>query len=112
VVKRSNSSPRNDGASPGPAGPEKIAAVFISDLASIAYTLNLRGSDIPFNPVFTAYLLVGVDGKTVLFIDGEKVPKEVKAYLNENGVSVREYSEVWSFLRAKQWGEGKVSKLV
>jgi len=110
LVKRSNSSPGNGGVSPGPAGPDRIAAVFISDLASVAYTLNLRGSDIPFNPVFTAYLLVGLDGRTVLFIDGEKVPKEVKAYLNENGVSVREYSEVWSFLRAKQWGEGKVRK--
>ncbi|KIM29700.1 hypothetical protein M408DRAFT_67274 [Serendipita vermifera MAFF 305830] len=85
-----------------------LAAVFISDLASIAYTLNLRGADIPFNPVFTAYLLVGVDGKTILFIDGEKVPKEIKAYLNENGVSVREYSDVWTYLRGKQWGEGKV----
>lgn len=111
-VKRSNSSPGNGGANPGPTGPDRLSAMFISDLASIAYTLNLRGADIPFNPVFTAYLLIGVDGKTVLFIDGEKVPKEMKAYLNENGVSVREYSEVWTFLRAKQWGEGKVSKFL
>lgn len=112
TVKRSNSSPGNGGTNPGPAGADRLAAMFISDLASIAYTLNLRGADIPFNPVFTAYLLVGVDGKTVLFIDGDKVPKEVKAYLNENGVSVREYSEVWSYLRAKQWGEGKVRNFI
>ena len=103
-VKRSNSSP----IAPGPSGPDRMACLFISDLASIAYTLNLRGSDIPFNPVFTAYLLVGVDGKTVLFIESEKLPTEVRDYLRELGVSLKEYSEVWSYLRQKQWGEGKV----
>jgi hypothetical protein len=104
-VKRSNSVP---GASPGPGGPDRLAAVFLSDLASIAYVLNLRGSDIPYNPVFTAYLIVSADGKTVLFIEAEKVPKEVKDYLHEAGVSIRDYGEVWAYLRGKQWGEGKV----
>ncbi|CAG8538886.1 12378_t:CDS:2 [Acaulospora colombiana] len=104
-VKRSNSVP---GASPALGGPDRLAAVFLSDLASIAYVLNLRGSDIPFNPVFTAYLLVSAEGKTVLFIEAHKVPKEVRDYLHENGVSIREYGEVWTFLRGKQWGEGKV----
>ncbi|KAG9055938.1 hypothetical protein FS842_000759 [Serendipita sp. 407] len=104
-VKRSNSSPS---AAAGPSGADKISAVFVSDLASIAYTLNLRGSDILYNPVFTAYLLIGVEGKTTLFIDKVKVPTEVRDYLHENGVSIREYSDVWTFLRAKQWGDGKV----
>ncbi|KAG8829502.1 hypothetical protein FRC18_009256 [Serendipita sp. 400] len=93
-VKRSNSSPS---AAAGPSGADKISAVFVSDLASIAYTLNLRGSDILYNPVFTAYLLIGVEGKTTLFIDKVKVPTEVRDYLHENGVSIREYSDDGEF---------------
>jgi Xaa-Pro aminopeptidase len=104
-VKRSNSVPTS---TPDVNAADRIAALFVSDLASIAYILNLRGSDIPYNPVFTAYLFIGEDGKTVLFIENDKVPKEVRDYLHENGVSIREYSDVWTYLRAKQWGEGKL----
>jgi len=86
---------------------EKITAVFISSLSAVAHTLNLRGSDVPYNPVFSAYLLVGLD-KSVLFIDLDKVSVEVKKYLYECGVSLRAYADVWTYLRNKEWGEGKV----
>lgn len=83
-------------------------ATFISNLASIAWTLNLRGSDVPFNPVFQAYLFVALD-RTILFIDSAKVSPEISDYLQSIGVTTREYSDVWIFLRARDWGEGKVS---
>jgi Xaa-Pro aminopeptidase len=72
-----------------------------------AWTLNLRGRDVPFNPVFQAYLFVGLEG-TILFIESAKLPREVKDYLAELGVSTQEYNDVWTYLRQWKWGEGKV----
>lgn len=69
--------------------------------------LNLRGRDVPYNPVFQAYLFIGLD-RTVLFIESAKITENVKSYLKELNISVQEYSEVWPYLRQWQWGEGKV----
>jgi Xaa-Pro aminopeptidase len=73
----------------------------------VAYILNLRGGDIPYNPVFQSYLYVGLD-RAVLFIEIAKVGPEVQEYLDELGVEVREYNNVWQFLRKREMGEGKV----
>jgi len=82
-------------------------ATLISSLPNIAYLLNLRGDDIPFNPVFHAYLFVGLN-ETVLFVEPAKVSNEVDEYLRSIGVARMEYNDIWSFLRRKPWGEGKV----
>ena len=86
---------------------EKITALFISNPSEVAYALNLRGSDVPYSPVFIAYLLVALD-KIVLFLDLDKISAEVKKYLYECGVSLRTYADTWSYLRNKAWGEGKI----
>jgi hypothetical protein len=72
-----------------------------------AYVLNLRGQDIPYNPLFHAYLFIGLD-RTVLFTEGVKVNDEVAAYLESLDVERKEYNDLWSFLRRREWGEGKV----
>jgi Xaa-Pro aminopeptidase len=69
--------------------------------------LNLRGSDIPHNPLFNAYLFIGLR-RVVLFVDGAKVPENVSSYLKSVDVERREYNDLWSFLRRREWGEGKV----
>jgi Xaa-Pro aminopeptidase len=73
-----------------------------------AYLLNLRGSDIPYNPVFQSYLYVGL-ASSVLFVDSEKVDKDVNDYLKSAGVEIRGYDKLWSFLRKGEIGEGKAS---
>jgi Creatinase/Prolidase N-terminal domain len=90
-----------------PTSAQTPIATFLSNLASIAWTLNLRGSDVSFNPVFQAYLFIALD-RAVLFIDSAKVSPEISEYLQSIGVTTREYSEVWPFLRGRDWGEGKV----
>lgn len=49
--------------------------------------LNLRGSDIDFNPVFFAYLIIEINS-IKLFIDESKLPKYFKDYQEENGVHI------------------------
>ena len=76
-----------------------------------AYILNLRGSDIPYNPLFHAYLFVGLDS-AVLFVENSqnsKVQADVASYLEEINVQIRPYIDLWTFLRRREWGEGKVS---
>lgn len=72
-----------------------------------AYTLNMRGSDIPFNPLFHGYLYVGLNN-AIVFIDSSKVQEEMADYLASINVERRDYTELWSFLRKREWGEGKV----
>jgi Xaa-Pro aminopeptidase len=72
-----------------------------------AYLLNLRGWDILFNSVFQAYFFISLD-RAVLFIDSVKVTGEVCDYLHSLGVERMDYSDFWSFLRRREWGEGKI----
>lgn len=65
----------------------------VTMLDDIAWTLNLRGTDVHCTPVFVAYLLIGFDSAT-LFVDARKLTPQVLAYLKENGIKVREYGEV------------------
>lgn len=69
----------------------------IISLDEIAWLLNLRGSDIAFNPVFMAYLWVG--DKTILFIDLKKVPLFIQKALKEDQVTLLPYENVLSFLK-------------
>ena len=71
----------------------KGGSTLISALDEIAWTLNLRGSDVHCNPVFISYLLITTDQAT-LFISPRKLTPEVSAYLSANGVQVKDYSEI------------------
>ncbi len=74
-------------------------SAFISDLAEIAWALNIRARDVESNPVVTSFLYVAAGGST-LFVDGVKISAEVSAYLADNGVSTLPYNAVMSFLGA------------
>lgn len=67
--------------------------ILVCSLDDIAWTLNLRGSDVHCNPVFVAYLLIA-PGRTVLFTDRRKVDGEVLRYLDGIGVELMEYAAV------------------
>ncbi len=68
-----------------------------NDLADIAYALNLRGSDIPYNPFFVSYLLIG-SKNAVLFVDPKKITPEIEAHLTKYKVSIEPYDEIACFL--------------
>lgn len=64
----------------------------ITMLDDIAWTLNLRGDDIPCNPVFLAYLQVSKD-RAVLYTAGEHLTDEMRGYLSDIGVELCEDPE-------------------
>lgn len=67
--------------------------MLVSALDDIAWTLNLRGTDVHCNPVFVSYLLIESD-KVSLFVDDNKLSSEVKQYLQDNQVSLYNYNKV------------------
>lgn len=76
--------------------------MLVSALDDIAWTLNLRGTDVHCNPVFVSYLLIASD-KVSLFVDEAKLTGEIHAYLQEAGISVYNYNKVEEGL--KQYAE-------
>lgn len=67
--------------------------ILVSALDDIAWTLNLRGTDVHCNPVFVSYLLISSD-QVSLFVNPKKISSEVKAYLDEHGISLFDYNQV------------------
>lgn len=62
----------------------------VSSLDDVAWLLNLRGSDVPFNPVFLAHLLVTAT-EASLFVDRSRVTDEIVQALAADGIIVLDY---------------------
>ena len=79
--------------------------MLISQLDDIAWTLNLRGSDVHCCPVFISHLLIGSQQAT-LFVDERKLTIEVKNYLAEQNIAVKPYEAAGDALQ--KWGEWNI----
>ena len=73
--------------------------MLMAALDDIAWTLNLRGTDVHCNPVFVSYLLISSQTVT-LYINKVKLPADVLAYLKAEGVKVEDYDQVENGLKA------------
>lgn len=67
--------------------------MLMSALDDIAWTLNLRGTDVHCTPVFVSYLLISTTQVT-LFLNKEKLTPEVRDYLAENHIALEDYDQV------------------
>ena len=78
---------------------DKIEAdgILLVTLDAVAWTFNMRGSDVDFNPVAVAYGYVSRD-KSVLFIDQSKINEKDKITLHKQGVSLSDYDNVFEFV--------------
>ena len=72
--------------------------MLMSALDDIAWTLNLRGTDVHCNPVFVSYLLISSKDVT-LYINKAKLTPEVEAYLSAEGIAVAPYKDVTKGLK-------------
>ncbi len=70
----------------------------LTALDDIAWTFNLRGSDVEFNPVFLAYALIG-EKESLLFIDESKLDDEITSLLKSEGTTVLPYDSVYTYVR-------------
>ncbi len=72
--------------------------MLMAALDDIAWTLNLRGSDVHCNPVFVSYLLISSKDVT-LYINKAKLSPEVMAYLKSENLKVEDYEQVENGLK-------------
>lgn len=70
----------------------------ITTLDDIVWLLNIRGNDIPCNPVVLSYLIVTMD-KIFLFINEKTISGEVRSYLDSLGVSLLPYDAIYDFVK-------------
>lgn len=69
----------------------------ITALDDVAWTLNLRGSDVDYNPVFLGYMCLSLEN-AYLFVDESKLTEDVKAHLHNSSVEVKPYASFFPFL--------------
>jgi Xaa-Pro aminopeptidase len=70
---------------------------FVSTVDDLAWLLNLRGADVPYNPVFLAHLLIGPDAATLFIADG-KLDAALRATLAGDGIVVAPYGQAGAAL--------------
>jgi len=76
----------------------------VSSLDDVAWLLNLRGSDVPFNPVFVSHLLIGA-GQATLFVPPGKVDERLRKRLGGDGVTLADYASLAGGLASLPAGE-------
>lgn len=76
---------------------EGATAHIISALDDVTWTVNLRGSDVDFNPVFLGYVYIDLNS-AVLFINKHQLNKEAETSLKQAQVEVKEYNSFFDFL--------------
>ena len=76
---------------------------WISSLDDVAWLLNLRGSDVPYNPVFLSHVLIGPD-TVQLFVAPGKVPPALAERLQADGIRVEDYHRALAALAALEAG--------
>lgn len=73
-------------------------ACIISALDEVAWTFNIRGNDVEYNPVVLAYGFISLND-AILFIDSSKIDKTLIEKLDEQGVDVENYSCIEKFIK-------------
>ncbi len=77
---------------------QKATVHVLTTLDDIVWLLNIRGNDVPNNPVVLSYLIVTPD-MIVLFIDGGKLDEKVRACLSGLGVTIRPYNDIYEYVK-------------
>lgn len=76
---------------------KKADAMIISALDEIAWLLNIRGTDVEYNPLVISYVVLEQNSCT-LFVAPEKVNAEAAAYLEREHISLAGYEDVFGYI--------------
>ena len=80
---------------------QKAGYTLLTALDDIAWTFNLRGKDVDYNPVFLSYAVIGNE-RSWLFVDPQKLEENLKLKLNRDDIDIRPYPEVSDLLAELQ----------
>lgn len=71
--------------------------IIIVTLDAVAWTFNMRGNDVEYNPVAMAYAYVS-ENETVLFVDPDKISEEIAEEYKEQGIIISDYNNVFEYV--------------
>lgn len=79
---------------------EKVDAdcMIMATLDTIAWTFNIRGNDVNYNPVAVAYAIISKD-KSILFVNFDKLTEETQQALQTQGVKLADYNDVFDYVK-------------
>lgn len=77
---------------------EQATVHILTTLDDIAWLLNIRGNDIQCNPMVLSYAMITMD-KFYLYIHSEVLNDEVKTYLEQQGVTIKGYEEIYDMVK-------------
>ncbi|XP_058777887.1 aminopeptidase P1 [Vicia villosa] len=72
---------------------EHAQGLVVTALDEVAWLYNIRGNDVAYCPVAHAFAIV-TSNSAFIYVDKQKVSNEVKTHLEENGIEIKEYTEV------------------
>ena len=85
---------------------EGADAVVIASLMDVCWLMNLRGADVACTPVMLSFAAVTAD-KAMLFVNPAVLSDEIRRNLENDGVTIRAYEDVYAFVRSLD-ASGKV----
>ncbi|KAK1324055.1 hypothetical protein QJS10_CPA02g00418 [Acorus calamus] len=74
---------------------EKASGIIFTALDEVAWLYNIRGDDVAYSPVVHAFAIVTL-ASAFLYVDDRKISAEVRSYVSENGIEIRDYGSVES----------------
>lgn len=77
---------------------KKATTHILASLDDIAWLFNIRGRDVKSNPVVLSYAVISIDS-VYLFIDKNKIGKDIRAELSKENVQIKGYEEVYEFIK-------------
>ncbi len=77
---------------------EGMTHFVLTSLDDIAWLFNIRGNDVPSNPVILSYAVITMD-KAILFVNPDKVTPEMKKELNSENVELKGYNDLCDYLK-------------
>lgn len=73
-------------------------ATLLSALDEVAWALNIRGSDVDYNPVAVSYAFISEE-ETVWFVLPEKVPEDIRKRMEADGIQIADYDRIGDYLQ-------------
>ena len=77
---------------------EGANAILLAALDEIAWFLNIRGTDVPCNPVGICFSYIS-EKERILFVNAQKINKDTAEYLQENNIKIAQYEKIYDFLK-------------
>ncbi|CAO1628619.1 unnamed protein product [Sympodiomycopsis kandeliae] len=95
-------------------GDTKLVGFVATMMDEVAWLFNLRGTDVPYNPVFFAFALVPIEekGQPSIYLEAAKLTSEAKEQLHEAGVLIKPYESFYDDIKSVGQAQTKGEKML